>query len=93
MQLDDQHRPRAWCAGSPACGRRRALIDHMPSSPTLLIASGAPEEIPVNRRYAESAADAQLWEIPEAGHTGGLRARPAEYERRVIDFLDYASTG
>ncbi len=70
-----------------------ALIDHMPSSPTLLIASGAPEEIPVNRRYAESAADAQLWEIPEAGHTGGLRARPAEYERRVIDFLDYASTG
>ena len=70
-----------------------ALVDHMPSSPTLLIASGAPEEIPVNRRYAESAADAQLWEIPEAGHTGGLRARPAEYERRVIDFLDYASTG
>jgi len=70
-----------------------ALEHHMPSSPTLLIASGAPEEIPVNRRYAENAADAQLWEIPEAGHTGGLRARPAEYERRVIDFLDYASTG
>jgi pimeloyl-ACP methyl ester carboxylesterase len=68
-----------------------ALEDHMPSSRTLLIASGAPEEIPVNRRYAEAAgSSAQLWEIPEAGHTGGLRSRPAEYEQRVIGFLDDA---
>ncbi len=70
-----------------------ALTQHMPSSPTLLIACGATDDIAVNRGYAETAANAQLWEIPEAGHTGGLRARPAEYERRVIDFLDYASTG
>jgi pimeloyl-ACP methyl ester carboxylesterase len=65
-----------------------ALEHHMPSSPTLLIASGAPQEIPVNRRYAAAAPAAQLWEIPEAGHTGGLRAHPAEYEQRVIGFLD-----
>jgi hypothetical protein len=25
---------------------------------------------------------------PGAGHTAGLRERPAEYERRVVDFLD-----
>jgi pimeloyl-ACP methyl ester carboxylesterase len=63
----------------------------MPHSPLLLIASGAPEEIPVNRRYAANAGPrAQLWEIPEGGHTGGLRARPAEYERRVTEFLDEA---
>jgi uncharacterized protein len=60
----------------------------MPHSPVLLIASGAPEEIPVNRRYAADAGPrAELWEIPEAGHTGGLRARPGEYEARVVRFL------
>ncbi len=67
------------------------LAGAMPHGPLLLIASGAPEEIPVNRRYAADAGPrARLWEIPEAGHTGGLRARPAEYERRVIEFLDAA---
>jgi pimeloyl-ACP methyl ester carboxylesterase len=61
----------------------------MPHRPLLLIASGARQEIPVNRRYAAAAGPgARLWEIPEAGHTGGLRARPAEYEQRVIGFLD-----
>jgi hypothetical protein len=31
-----------------------------------------------------------LWEIPEAEHVGGLAARPAEYERRVVAFFDRA---
>jgi hypothetical protein len=31
---------------------------------------------------------ARLWTFPGAGHTAGLRERPAEYERRVIGFLD-----
>jgi pimeloyl-ACP methyl ester carboxylesterase len=66
-----------------------ALDGAMPHGPVLLIASGAPQEIPVNRRYAADAGpNARLWEIPEAGHTGGLRARPAQYEQRVIGFLD-----
>jgi hypothetical protein len=58
--------------------------------PLLLIGSGGDKaEIPVTRLYAEAAGtSAQVWEIPEAGHTGGLRTRPAEYERRVIGFLD-----
>jgi hypothetical protein len=29
-----------------------------------------------------------MWMIPEAGHTGGLSARPNEYERRVVGFFD-----
>jgi pimeloyl-ACP methyl ester carboxylesterase len=64
------------------------LDGRMPHGPVLLIASGAPQEIPVNRRYAADAGpQAELWEIPEAGHTGGLRARPGEYEQRVTAFL------
>ena len=38
--------------------------------------------------YAAARAPKQLWEIPEAGHTGGLAARPAEYQRRVTAFFD-----
>lgn len=59
-------------------------------SPLLLIAapnSGHGEEL--NRGYARAAGDAaSLWEIPEARHVGGLAARPAEYEQRVIGFFD-----
>jgi uncharacterized protein len=32
----------------------------------------------------------QLYVLPEAAHTGGLRTRPAEYERRTTAFLDRA---
>ena len=31
-----------------------------------------------------------MWMIPEAGHTGGLSARPHEYERRVVRFFERA---
>ena len=33
---------------------------------------------------------AQLWELPDAGHTGGLRKHPAAYAQRTIAFLDDA---
>jgi uncharacterized protein len=60
--------------------------------PTLLIVapnSGHGEEL--SRDYARAAgASATLWEIPESGHTGGIEARPQEYERRVVGFLDEA---
>ncbi|MER7330480.1 MULTISPECIES: CocE/NonD family hydrolase [unclassified Micromonospora] len=43
----------------------------------------------LNPRYHQAAGGAaDIWEIPEAGHTGGLAARPQEYERRVAGFLD-----
>jgi dienelactone hydrolase len=60
--------------------------------PMLLIAapnSRHGEEL--NRDYQRAAGDtSSLWEIPESGHVGGLSARPAEYERRVVGFLDAA---
>jgi dienelactone hydrolase len=60
--------------------------------PMLLIAApdkGVGEKL--NRGYAKAAGDsATLWEIPESGHVGGLKARPEEYERRVVGFFDEA---
>ncbi len=34
-----------------------------------------------------------IWKIPEASHTGGIEARPHEYERRVVGFFDRALLG
>ena len=38
----------------------------------------------------EGGAAVELWAIPGAGHTAGLRERPADYERRTTMFLDDA---
>ena len=40
--------------------------------------------------YAAAGQPKQLWKVPGADHTGGLKAQPAEYERRVVDFYDRA---
>jgi pimeloyl-ACP methyl ester carboxylesterase len=75
-----------------------SLFKSMPAiapRPALLIASGAdPTEIPTNEAYRDTGgANVALWTLPESGHTAGLRTRPAEYERRVIAFLDAALVG
>ena len=45
----------------------------------------------LNPEYFRAAGEPKtLWEIPEAEHVGGLAARPAEYERRVVRFFDDA---
>jgi hypothetical protein len=69
------------------------LQDVMPRiapRPALLIAApNSPNGERLNRGYAKAGgATTTLWEIPESGHTGGIEARPAEYERRVVGFFD-----
>ena len=45
----------------------------------------------LNPEYFKAAGEPKtLWAIPESKHVGGLAARPAEYERRVIGFFDDA---
>jgi hypothetical protein len=45
----------------------------------------------LNRAYRNAGGSTTtLWEIPRAGHTAGITAAPAEYERRVIGFFDRA---
>ena len=38
--------------------------------------------------FAAAGEPKQIWQVPGSDHTGGLEAQPAEYERRVIAFLD-----
>src|SRR3954447_5209603 len=68
------------------------LVGRIAPRPLMLIAaphSGVGEEL--NRGYYRAAGEPKtLWEIPESKHVGGIRARPAEYERRVVGFFDQA---
>jgi fermentation-respiration switch protein FrsA (DUF1100 family) len=38
--------------------------------------------------FAAAKEPKTLWKIADAEHTGGIEARPVEYERRVIGFFD-----
>jgi len=40
--------------------------------------------------YAAAGKPKAIWKVPGSKHTGGIDARPAEYERRVIAFFDRA---
>jgi pimeloyl-ACP methyl ester carboxylesterase len=52
---------------------------------------GQAMEIALTPAYAKAAGpSARLWEVPGAGHTGGIDAQPADYERRVVAFFDRA---
>lgn len=62
----------------------------------LLIAGPHAPYIPMaetERLFAAAGEPKELWAIPEAGHTQGLERRPAEYEARVIAFLDRRLAG
>ena len=41
--------------------------------------------------YYDAAGEPKgLWQVENAGHTGGLTAQPREYERRIVAFFDEA---
>jgi len=66
------------------------LVPAIAPRSVLLIASGESVERTMNRAYHEAAPQSELWELPDVGHTLGLRDRSAAYERRVTTFLDRA---
>jgi hypothetical protein len=61
-------------------------------APVLLIrGTEGNDDESLNRIYHDAGGPTtSLWEIPRAGHAAGIAAAPAEYERRVIGFFDYA---
>jgi hypothetical protein len=69
-----------------------AMMPRIAPRPVLLVAGGGfPAEISASRRYRTAGGPTvQLWELPDTGHTAGLRTHPAAYERRTIGFLDRA---
>lgn len=68
------------------------LVGRIAPRPLLLIAApNSPNGEKLNRLYFEHAREPKaLWELPESRHIGGIEARPAEYERRVVGFFDRA---
>jgi pimeloyl-ACP methyl ester carboxylesterase len=58
----------------------------------LLIAAGErPDEtVAAEVLKAEAPDRVQVWTVPGAGHTGGLRAEPEQWPARVLGFLDTA---
>lgn len=62
-------------------------------SPTLArsLGSGLFPSESLNRVYRTAAGStATVWEVAQDRHAVALAARPAEYERRVLGFLDRA---
>ena len=60
-------------------------------APTLLISAGATEEREFNVLYEKAARGrVEHWNLPEAHHTAAIREERAQYERRVVGFLDEA---
>src|SRR4051812_2597623 len=69
------------------------LVTKLTPRPLLLMYSGTGQggEVELNPEFHRAAgAPKTFWKIPGARHTGGIRAQPREYERRVIKFFDRA---
>jgi uncharacterized protein len=75
-------------------GKPIALIDAVKDispHPVMLITAGEVEdELHAAEYMQQGAPDVTIWTIPGAGHTQGLSVAPAEWEKRVIGFLDTA---
>jgi fermentation-respiration switch protein FrsA (DUF1100 family) len=78
-------------AASPPIDLEAAVIRAAPA-PILLIAAGDVEDEHLVAQRLQTAAPVsiEVWVVPGSGHTGGLDTAPAEWERRVVDFLDTA---
>jgi hypothetical protein len=53
-----------------------------------IAAGGVKDEIEFNTFFVNAAGKkADLWVVPEVGHTGAFSAYPIEYKNRVLDFF------
>lgn len=60
---------------------RAVMLIHGPHDPYIPMSE-------MERLFASAGEPKELWVLPEAGHTQALELRPAEFEARVIAFLD-----
>jgi hypothetical protein len=58
--------------------------------PVLLVAAGTVADEVTAGEWIQRASpeSVEVWVVPGAGHTGGLRAAPGDWEQRVVGFLD-----
>jgi dienelactone hydrolase len=79
---------------TPPANLRHLVAAIAPRSVFLISAGHGVDSEVLNAGFAEAAGDQRAWwPIPEAGHTGGLDARPGEYEARVVGFFDRTLLG
>jgi uncharacterized protein len=70
------------------------LIPRIAPRPVFLINAAHDEVDDKAPEYYRAAGDPkQAWAVPAGGHTGGLAARPEQYERKVVGFFDRALRG
>ena len=73
----------------PAAASRSPTRSRRSDTPLLLISGERGPEYEFNVEYAAAAGGpAEHWNMPDVSHTRGLHDRPAEYERRVLAFLE-----
>jgi hypothetical protein len=61
-----------------------------PTAFLLVTGQEVPDEGLAAARLSGSAGTVRTWTVPGAGHVQGLSTAPAEWERRVVGFLDRA---
>jgi uncharacterized protein len=74
----------------PRIEERIGLISPRPVFLIYAVPGIGEEDIRQPQFYAAAGEPKQIWRVPGSDHTGGLEAQPAEYERRVIEFLDHS---
>jgi hypothetical protein len=77
-------------SGDPPGPPLEDLVPRM-KTPTLLVSARTAEEREFNDLYARAAGGRVAhWNLPDADHTRAIRRHRAEYEPRVVGFLDDA---
>jgi hypothetical protein len=69
------------------------LVGRIAPRPVFLIYAvpGQGGEAELSEAFYDAARGPKtIWRVPGSGHTGGIEARPEEYERRVVRFFDGA---
>ena len=69
------------------------LVSRIAPQPVFIIYAvpGQGGEAELSQVFYDAAREPKsIWRVPGSGHTGGIEARPAEYERRVVGFFDRA---
>lgn len=77
----------------PRLEKRIGLIAPRPVFLIYAVPGIGEEDIRQPQFYAAAGEPKAMWRVPGSDHTGGFEAQPAEYERRVIAFLDDALLG
>ncbi|MBI5928980.1 MAG: alpha/beta hydrolase [Chloroflexi bacterium] len=72
----------------------KELVSEIAPRAVLFISTGSADEAKLNRIYYKAAGEPkELWELPESGHTKGLKDNPQAYETKVIAFFNKALLG